>query len=144
MQYYRASKADILEQRREHAKSEQARQRFEARQVRLAQEEEEREAKRAARKAAAEKRAELAAQGDAEDPIQAAIEGAKAKKAAQQDGQPVAASVSPELAKAEQRLAQSVASGEDAKIVSALEASVERLKGKLAEAESATTESGAT
>ena len=150
VQYYRASKADILEQRREHAKSEQARQRFEARQVRLAQEEEEREAKRAARKAAAEKRAELAAQGDAEDPIQAAIERAKAKKAAQQDGQPVAASVSPEaalrqkLAKAEQRLAQSVASGEDTKIVSALEASVERLKGKLAEAESATTESGAT
>ena len=150
VQYYRASKADILEQRREHAKSEQARQRFEARQVRLAQEEEEREAKRAARKAAAEKRAELAAQGDAEDPIQAAIERAKAKKAAQQYGQPVAASVSPEaalrqkLAKAEQRLAQSVASGEDTKIVSALEASVERLKGKLAEAESATTESGAT
>ncbi|MCR9183776.1 MAG: electron transport complex subunit RsxC [Halieaceae bacterium] len=150
VQYYRASKADILEQRREHTKSEQARQRFEARQARLAQEEEEREAKRAARKAAAEKRAELAAQGGAEDPIQAAIERAKAKKAAQQDGQPVAASVSPEaalrqkLAKAEQRLAQSLASGEDAKIVSALQASVERLKGKLAEAESAETASGAT
>ncbi|MBM69245.1 MAG: electron transport complex subunit RsxC [Haliea sp.] len=151
VQYYRASKADILQQRREHAKSEQARLRFEARQARLAQEEEEREAKRAARKAAAEKRAALAEQGGEEDPIQAAIERAKAKKAAQQAGDGTAATpvkASPEvalrqkLAKSEQRLAQSIAAGEDAKIVSALEATVQRLKDKLAEAEAAATESG--
>jgi electron transport complex protein RnfC len=151
VQYYRASKADILQQRREHAKSEQARLRFEARQARLAQEEEEREAKRAARKAAAEKRAALAEQGGEEDPIQAAIERAKAKKAAQQAGDATAATpakASPEaalrqkLAKSEQRLAQSITAGEDAKIVSALEATVQRLKDKLAEAEAAATETG--
>lgn len=82
VQYYRASKADILQQRRDHEKAEQARLRFEARQERIAREEEEREAKRAARKRAAEKKAELAAAEGGEDPIQAAIERAKAKKAA--------------------------------------------------------------
>lgn len=82
VQYYRASKADILQQRRDHEKAEQARLRFEARQERIAREEEEREAKRAARKRAAEKKAELAAAEGGEDPIQAAIERARAKKAA--------------------------------------------------------------
>ena len=85
VQYYRASKADILRQRRDHEKSGQARLRFEARQNRIAREEEEREAKRAARKQAAEKKAELAAAEGGEDPIQAAIERAKAKKAAAAD-----------------------------------------------------------
>lgn len=151
VQYYRASKADILQQRRDHAKSEQARERFEARQTRLAQEDEEREAKRAARKAAAEKRTQLATQEGGEDPIQAAIDRAKAKKAAQQAGtgtEPAAAAsaldtLRQKLEKAEQRLAQSHASGEDAKIVTALEASAERLRGKLTEAESAASEAGA-
>lgn len=82
VQYYRASKADILQQRRDHEKAEQARLRFEARQTRITREEEEREAKRAARKQAAEKRAEQAAAEGGEDPVQAAIERAKAKKAA--------------------------------------------------------------
>ena len=90
VQYYRASKAEILQLRKDHEKSEQSRVRFEARQERLDREEAEKEAKRAARKKAAEERARLAASaGDGEateDPIQAAIERAKAKKAAQQSG----------------------------------------------------------
>ncbi|MFV0276594.1 MAG: electron transport complex subunit RsxC, partial [Parahaliea sp.] len=84
VQYYRASKADILQQRRDHEKSEQSRLRFEARQERLAREEADKEAKRAARKQAAQQRAQQAAgasEGPAEaDPIQAAIERARAKK----------------------------------------------------------------
>jgi Na+-translocating ferredoxin:NAD+ oxidoreductase subunit C len=142
VQYYRASKADILQQRRDHEKAEQARLRFEARQARMAREEEERELKRAARKQAAEKRAELVAAEGGEDPIQAAIERAKAKKAAQQtagaaDPSPTSAvdALRQKLAKSEQRLAQGLAAGEDAKIITALEASVQRLQAKLAEAE---------
>ncbi len=83
VQYYRASKAEILQARRDHEKSEQSRLRFESRQERLDREEAEKDAKRAARKLAAEQRAALAAQGssDAVDPIQAAIDRAKAKKA---------------------------------------------------------------
>lgn len=144
VQYYRASKADILQQRRDHEKSEQARLRFEARQARIAREEEEREAKRAARKQAAARKAELAAAEGGEDPIQAAIERAKAKKAAQQaGGEANPPAVSPleslrqKLAKSEQRLAQGREAGEDAKIITALEASVQRLQGKIAEAEAA-------
>jgi H+/Na+-translocating ferredoxin:NAD+ oxidoreductase subunit C len=85
VQYYRASKAEIQQIRRDAEKSEHSRERFEARQERLALEAAEKEAKRAARKKAAEEKARLAAeQGSAEeDPIQAAIERAKAKKAAQ-------------------------------------------------------------
>ncbi|MFT6287402.1 MAG: electron transport complex protein RnfC [Alcanivorax sp.] len=85
VQYYRASKAEIIKLRSDHEKSEQSRIRFEARQERLDREEAEKEAKRASRKNAAEARAKLAADGEgAEDPIQAAIDRAKAKKAAQQ------------------------------------------------------------
>lgn len=150
VQYYRASKADILQQRRDHEKAEQARLRFEARQARMAREEEERELKRAARKQAAEKRAELVAAEGGEDPIQAAIERAKAKKAAQQtagapDPSPTSAvdALRQKLAKSEQRLAQGLAAGEDAKIITALEASVQRLQARLAEAEADTAETEA-
>jgi electron transport complex protein RnfC len=45
----------------------------------------EREAKRAARKKAAEERAKAASDGDGEDPVQAAIARAKAKKDAQEN-----------------------------------------------------------
>jgi len=85
VQYYRSAKADILQARRDNEKSEQSRARFEAREERLVQQVAEREAKRAARKKAAEERAKKAASGDGEDPIQAAIERAKAKKAAQEN-----------------------------------------------------------
>ncbi|MDB4470947.1 4Fe-4S dicluster domain-containing protein, partial [Deltaproteobacteria bacterium] len=86
VQYYRASKAEIVQQRADHEKSEQSRERFEARQDRLAREDAEKIAKRQARKLAAEKRAQEQAAGGSsdEDPIQAAINRAKAKKAAQQ------------------------------------------------------------
>lgn len=85
VQYYRASKAEILQLRKDHEKAEASRVRFEARQARLEQEDLEKESKRAARKKAAEQRAQQSAGADGgdEDPIQAAIDRAKAKKAAQ-------------------------------------------------------------
>ena len=85
VQYYRSAKADILQARLDNEKSEISRGRFEAREERLIQQAAERDAKRAARKQAAEERAKNAAAGDGEDPIQAAIERAKAKKAAQEN-----------------------------------------------------------
>jgi electron transport complex protein RnfC len=85
VQYYRNSKAQIIQTRQEHEQSEQSRVRFEAREERLIKQTAEREEKRAARKKAAEERAKQAAAGDGEDPIQAAIERAKAKKAAQEN-----------------------------------------------------------
>jgi len=84
VQYYRSAKAEILQARRDNEKSEQSRVRFEAREARLAQQAAEREEKRAARKKAAEERARKASSGEGEDPIQAAIERAKAKKEAQE------------------------------------------------------------
>ena len=144
VQYYRAAKADIIQQRRDHEKAEHSRLRFEARQARLEREEAEREAKRAARKQAAEKRAQAAAAQGGEDPIQAAIARAQAKKAAQQQ----APEASPEekaaaarqaaeakLAKMQKRLADARAAGEEDKIVTALEASVKKLEEKLASLE---------
>ena len=141
VQYYRAAKADILQQRRDQEKAEHSRLRFEARQARLEREEAEREAKRAARKQAAEQRAKAAAADGEEDPIQAAIARAQAKKAAQAEAPPA----SPEekaaaerqaaearLAKMQQRLAEARAAGEEDKIITALEASVKRLEEKLA------------
>jgi electron transport complex protein RnfC len=88
VQYYRAGKAELLQLKRDQAKAEHSKSRFEARQERLEREAEEREAQRAARKKAAQERARETAGGGAaaEDPIQAAIERAKAKKAAVQDG----------------------------------------------------------
>ena len=62
VQYYRASKAEILHLRREHEKSEHSRIRFETRQQRLEQADAEKEAKRAARKKAAEERAQAGGQ----------------------------------------------------------------------------------
>jgi electron transport complex protein RnfC len=85
VQYYRSAKADILQMRVDHEKSEQSKARFEARETRLAQQVIEREAKRAARKKAAEERAKAASDGDGEDPVQAAIARAKAKKDAQEN-----------------------------------------------------------
>ncbi|QIB66383.1 electron transport complex subunit RsxC [Kineobactrum salinum] len=147
VQYYRASKAEILQQRHDHEKAEQARLRFEARQARIVREEQEREAMRAARKAAAEQRArQAAAKGSEDDPVQAAIERAKAKKAAQQSGdaatpeQQAAAQLDAlrqRLEKSEQRLAEGRAAGEQEKILVALEATVQRLREKIAAAEAA-------
>jgi electron transport complex protein RnfC len=146
VQYYRASKAEILQARRDHEKSEQSRLRFESRQERLDREEAEKDAKRAARKLAAEQRAVQAAQGssDAEDPIQAAIDRAKAKKAAQQAGgteneleklQAVFDSVTKRLATATEKLSEAKAENSD--LVSALQTGVDKTTAKLAAAEKA-------
>ncbi len=83
VQYYRASKAEITQLRRDQAKADHSKTRFEARQDRLQREAEEKEAQRAARKKAAEERARKAAESGSseEDPIQAAIARAQAKKA---------------------------------------------------------------
>jgi electron transport complex protein RnfC len=150
VQYYRASKAEIIQLRREHEKSERSRTRFEARQERLDREDAEKEAKRAARKKAAEERAKLAAAGSGEgteDPIQAAIDRAKAKKAAQQAGsedsgpnelerlQQAVATTSKRLDTATAKLTTAQAEGSD--LVTALQTGVDKTRGKLETAEKA-------
>ena len=77
VQYYRAAKAEVSQLRRDQAKAEQSKARFEARQERVEREAAEREAQRAARRRAAAERAKAGA-----DPVQAAIERAQAKQAA--------------------------------------------------------------
>ena len=79
VQYYRAAKGQIRDSEQERKRSDNSRDRFEARQARLDAEHAAREAKRAARKAAAESKADE----EGADPIQAAIERAKARKAEQ-------------------------------------------------------------
>jgi electron transport complex protein RnfC len=146
VQYYRASKAEILQLRRDTEKSEHSRIRFEARQERLAKEEAEKEAKRAARKKAAEERAQQAATaGGDEDPIQAAIERAKAKKAAQQAGggevseleklEKAVATTRKRLETATGKLETAKAEGSD--LVEALQTGVDKTKAKLEAAEKA-------
>ncbi|GAB3289007.1 electron transport complex subunit RsxC [Parahaliea aestuarii] len=154
VQYYRASKADILQQRRDHEKSEQSRIRFEARQERLAREEAEKEAKRLARKKAAELRAQQQAaesgddSGAEVDPIQAAIERAKAKKAAQQQAaggeseqdklEKAVASTRKRLDTASAKLEQARAEGSD--LIDALQSGVDKTRAKLEAAEKALAE----
>ncbi len=89
VQYYRASKDAIRLQETRQGKSEAAKQRFEFRRARLAREQAEKEARRKANaQRAARLKAERAANPDktanavSDDPIQAAIARAKAKKAA--------------------------------------------------------------
>ncbi|MCB1699923.1 MAG: electron transport complex subunit RsxC [Halioglobus sp.] len=147
VQYYRASKAEILQLRREHEKSEQARLRFEARQERIERDEAEKVAKRAARKLAAEKRAQEAATGGGEtDPIQAAIDRARAKKAAQQAGdaadtnprdklEKAVTSTRQRLETASAKLAQAEAEGSD--LVAALQTGVDKTRARLEAAEQA-------
>jgi H+/Na+-translocating ferredoxin:NAD+ oxidoreductase subunit C len=147
VQYYRASKAEVLHLKADAAQAEHSRERFEARQERLAREEAEKEAKRAARKLAAEQRAkQQSASGEGDiDPIQAAIERAKAKKAAQQSGE----STESELEKLEKavvstrkrlqtatgKLQQAEQEGSD--LVAALQTGVDKTQAKLETAEKA-------
>ncbi|MEH6569205.1 MAG: electron transport complex subunit RsxC [Halioglobus sp.] len=150
VQYYRASKAEILLARTEHEKAELSRQRFEHRQERLDREDREKEEKRAARKLAAQQRAQKAATGssDTEDPIQAAIDRAKAKKAAQQSAGDAGSSVDQfeklksavnttkkRLATATEKL--TVARSENSDLVSALQTGVDKTTSKLQAAEKA-------
>ena len=145
VQYYRASKAEILQLRHDHEVAEQSRIRFEARQQRLEQAEEEKEAKRAARKIAAQQRAQAAEEGGEEDPIQAAIERAKAKKAAQQADtgdeneletlEKAVVSTHKRLDTATAKLEQAKAEGSD--LVGALQTGVDKTRDKLTAAEQA-------
>jgi electron transport complex protein RnfC len=145
VQYYRASKAEILQLRRDHEKSEASRVRFEARQQRLEQAEAEKEAKRVARRKAAEQRAQSVGAAGGEDPIQAAIERAKAKKAAQQ-GSAVNENELEKLEKAvvsaHKRLETATAKLEEAKVlgsdlVEALQTGVDKTRARLTAAEQA-------
>ncbi|MGB1270658.1 MAG: electron transport complex subunit RsxC [Endozoicomonas sp.] len=92
VQYYRASKGAIRNQEAKHAKSERSRVRYENRLARLEQEKAEKEAKRKANAARAAKLKAAKAQTNSkssstpeakteEDPVQAAIARAKARKA---------------------------------------------------------------
>nr|CAI78738.1 predicted NADH:ubiquinone oxidoreductase, subunit RfnC [uncultured Gammaproteobacteria bacterium] len=147
VQYYRASKAEILHLRREHEKAEHSRIRFETRQKRLEQAEAEKEAKRAARKKAAEQRAQAAGAAGGDDPIQAAIERAQARKAAQQSDAP--GGTESELEKLDKavlstrkRLDTAIAKLEQAQaensdLVEALQTGVDKTRAKLHAAEQA-------
>ncbi|RLQ21689.1 electron transport complex subunit RsxC [Seongchinamella sediminis] len=150
VQYYRAAKAEVVQMRRDAEKSEHSRIRFEARQARLEREVAEKEARRAARKKAAEEKARLAAeQGEAgEDPIQAAIERARAKKAAQAAGaaseseqeklEKAVATTRKRLDTAESKLAAAREQGSD--LVDALQTGVDKTRAKLEAAERALAE----
>ena len=92
VQYYRASKSEIRQQEARHAKAERSKERYENRQARLEREQAEKEAKRkanaerAAKLKAAQATTEQAKTTEAVDPVKAAIERAKAKKAAATPG----------------------------------------------------------
>jgi Na+-translocating ferredoxin:NAD+ oxidoreductase subunit C len=143
VQYYRASKAEILQLRRDREKAEQSRIRFEARQHRMEQAVVEKEAKRAARKKAAELRTQTAGAEGGEDPIEAAIARAKAKKAAQQAGkgeegeldllEKAVVTTHKRLETATAKLAEARAQGSD--LVEALQTGVDKTRAKLAAAE---------
>jgi electron transport complex protein RnfC len=112
VQYYRASKAEIIQMRHDQARSEHSRTRFEARQERLEKEALAKEAQRAERKAAAEKRAREAAAGSGQsDPIQAAIARAQAKKAGQ-SADSVASAIDPAQAAIEKAKAARAATAD--------------------------------
>ncbi len=135
VQYYRASKAAVREHQAETLKSEQARERFEARQERMERLAAEKEAKRAARKRAA--MAKAADNADGEDPIKAAIERAQAKKAAQMaagatanDDAEKRKKIETRLAKAKEKLAED--DGSDPTITAALQKAVATTEQKLA------------
>jgi electron transport complex protein RnfC len=162
VQYYRASKADIIARRREAEKSDHARERFEARQARMERLAAEREAKRAERKKAAEAKARAKAEAaasavtetgsaegaqaaDAADPIQAAIERAKARKAALAAGAADGpadrvATLSANVDTIAKRLAAAreqldAYDGGEASVAEALKRGVEKTEAKLAKAE---------
>lgn len=135
VQYYRASKAAIREQRIETAKADHARERFEARQERVARAAAEKDAKRAARKRAAIAKAADNASG--EDPIQAAIARAQARKAAQAanpadpsaENRAKLEAIEKRLSKAREKLAAD--NGEDPAISDALQNAVATTERKL-------------
>ncbi len=135
VQYYRAAKAEVVQLRRDHAKSEHSRTRFEARQERLEREAAAKEAQRAARKKAAEERAQAAAAGGEDsDPIQRAIERAKAKKAGTSGQTEPDASADPAQQAIEKAKAAREAAADQTPLEKA-EANLKRLEERLAKSE---------
>ena len=150
VQYYRASKGAIRDRRLEEAKAERARLRFEARQERIEKAKAEKEARRAARKRAAiAKAADNAANKDSaeDDPIQAAIARAQAKRAQQVNdpgaaAEAAAGAAADNIARIEKRLAKATEklaadTGDDPTISAALQKAVETTTAKLDAARSA-------
>lgn len=158
VQYYRASKAEIRQQKLDAQKAEHSKARFEARQARLEREQAEKEAKRAARKAAAQAKAKAGASDNKTDAVQAAIERAKAKKVSvdpaqaaiekakakraeggeqptQESLQKAIDSAEKRLATAQQKLQQAEAEGSDK--VDAFRTGVEKTAAKLEQAKAA-------
>jgi Na+-translocating ferredoxin:NAD+ oxidoreductase subunit C len=158
VQYYRASKADIRKAEADQKKAEYSKERYEARLARLEKAEAEKEAKRKERqnKAAETSAASTASNAPAieksipaeaktetpassTDPVQAAIERAKAKAAgnaapvdAIADAQAKIAALETRLQKAEEKLATAKANNDSN--LEAFVGSVEKLQAKLAEA----------
>lgn len=120
VQYYRASKAEIRQQKIDAEKAEYSKIRFEARKARIEQQEAEKAAKRAARKAAAQAKAANAS-SDKGDAVQAAIERAKAKKAA----------VDPAQAAIEKAKARRAGASSDAPSLADLELALEKAEKRL-------------
>jgi electron transport complex protein RnfC len=167
VQYYRASKAAIRTAKAETEKSEHAKQRFEARETRIEQANLAKEAKRAARaaaakeaaakKAAAAENAEAAPSGDGKadiiaaalartaakkastgDPVQDAIERAKAKRAgggSEESAADKLAKLEKRLANAKNKLAAAIEAGNDN--VDAFKTGVEKSQAKVDEARAA-------
>lgn len=154
VQYYRAAKADIRKAETDQKKAAYSKERYEARLERLAKAEAEKEAKRKERQKAAESApAPAASPAPAEavagtatpaaalDPVQAAIERAKARAAGTAapvdpaaEAQAKIASLETRLQKAEEKLAAARAANDGN--LDAFVSSVEKLREKLAEARS--------
>ena len=152
VQYYRASKAEIRKQQQEKVKSEHAKARFEARQLRIEREEAEKEARRKARQEAAKKKAAAGkdpikaaqekAAAPAVDPAQAAIEKAMAKRsgaAPEESSEETLARLQKAVETAEKRLESASAKlkeaeAADAPNLGALQTAHERMTEKLAKA----------
>jgi electron transport complex protein RnfC len=140
VQYYRASKAQILQLRDDRASAEASRLRFEARNRRLQRDALEQDAKRAARKLAAEQRARaIGPDVGTDDPIRAAVERAKARKAALHgpagadrelvSREQAVASARKRLETASAKLAEAKAQGSDR--AEAMQAAVDNTRAKL-------------
>ncbi len=161
VQYYRASKADIRKAESDQKKAEYSKERYEARLARLEKAEAEKEAKRKERQkvsdsnavvespsaATAPKTDTIAAPTEktatSNDPVQAAIERAKAKAAGNAapvdpvaDAQAKIAALETRLQKAEEKLATARANNDSN--LDAFVGSVEKLQEKLAEAKANT------
>jgi Na+-translocating ferredoxin:NAD+ oxidoreductase subunit C len=138
--YFVTAKTEIKTKQNEQQRAEHARERFESRQARLARDANEKEAARAARKAQATANPEQSRFADQVDPVQAAIERAKAKKKQLLMAQP--ATPDPSVTRLEltsqlevmsQRLSDAKLNNADQKILTALEASIALIQSQLSD-----------